>query len=426
MNTRISRRGFVQAGALGAVGLSLAEMLRLEAAGQANNKSAIFLFLDGGQSHIDSWDPKPEGGDSAGEFKPIATSLTGLKVSEHLPALAKVAQRYTVLRGVKDAIGVHGRGMSFVRSGNRPRASLKYPDVGSVIAKEHAAPAGVPPYVSLPLRVTNGSLESPGYLGVAYRSFAVSGDPSAADFSVRALETPVGMKSARVKKRVALMRSIDTTYRDVELDNENLDGMDRFYQQAFEILQSPKTRAAFDLSKEKDAIRDHYGRTGLGQACLLARRLVEVGVRCVTIDFGGWDTHRNNFTSLKDTLLPPWDRALAALLTDLHERGLLERTLVWSTGEMGRTPKINDNKGRDHWGKAMSMLLAGAGVRGGQALGKTDPKGAEVVDDACKPEDVAASALHALGIDHHKEYHTSTGRPIQIVRDGTVVRRLFG
>jgi hypothetical protein len=343
-----------------------------------------------------------------------------------MPKLAKQADKYAVLRGVNDAIGVHGRGMSFVRSGNRPRAALKYPDIGSVISKEFLSPRGVPPFVSLPIKTTNSTLETPGYLGVAYRSFMVGGDPNSKDFDVRALSTPDGMSLRRVNRRKSLVGQLDTAYRDVELANENLDGMDRFYQQAFDILRSRATREAFELSREKDEVRDRYGRTPLGQACLLARRLIEVGVRCVTIDFGGWDTHQNNFTDMKDKLLPPWDAAMAALLDDLHQRGLLKTTLVWSTGEMGRTPTINDKAGRDHWGKAMSMMMAGAGIRGGQVLGSTDEKGAEVVDVAGSPEDVAASAMHALGIDHHKEYSTATGRPIQIVRDGEIIPRLFG
>jgi hypothetical protein len=423
----VSRRRFLQAGLFGGLGLSLPDLLRLEAEGApaTRGKSAIFIYLDGGQAHQDSWDPKPDGGETAGEFRPIKTRVPGLEVCEHMPRLAAQADKYTVLRGVRDAIAVHGRGMTLVRSGNRPRASLKYPDLGSVIAKEYEAPAGVTPFVSLPTRVTNSTVESPGYLGIAYRSFAVKEDPNAKDFTVRALRAPTGMKDERVRDRTSLMRDLDTAFRGVDLGDENVEGMDRFYHQAFDILRSRTTREAFDLTREPGKTRDRYGRTGVGQGCLLARRLIEAGVRCVTLDFGGWDTHRNNFTTLKNQLLPPWDAALAALLEDLHGRGLLETTLVWSTGEMGRTPKINKNAGRDHWGKAMSMVLAGCGIKGGQVLGKTDDQGAEVVAGACTPEDVAASALRALGIDHHKEYHTATGRPVQIVRDGRVIRGLF-
>ncbi len=425
----VRRRDLLKVGVLGGFGLGLAELLRMEArgetAGGAREKSAILIYLDGGQSHIDSWDMKPDAGETAGEFQPISTNLPGLEVCEHMPRLAQQADKYAVLRGVRDGIGVHGRGMDLIRSGNRPRASLKYPNVGSVISKEYRAPVGVPPFVSMPIQLTNSTVETPGYLGVAYRSFSVAGDPNAEDFSVRALSAPNGMAPQRVEARQSLVARLDTAFEEVDVGDVNVAGMDRFYEQAYDILQSQATRDAFDLSQEPPEVRDHYGRTSVGQSCLLARRLIEVGVRCVTIDFGGWDTHQNNFTDLKEKLLPPWDAALAALLSDLHQRGLLETTLVWSTGEMGRTPKINENSGRDHWGQAMSMLMAGAGIRGGQVLGSTDETGAEVVDVAGRPEDVAATALGALGIDHHKEYHTSSGRPVQIVRDGEVIAGLL-
>jgi hypothetical protein len=415
---------------LGGLGLGLADLLRAEdqpgGDGAGRGKNAIFIFLDGGQSHMDSWDPKPDGGDAAGEFKPIATNLSGLQVCEHMPKLAQQADKYAVLRGVCDAIPVHGRGMSFVRSGNRPRASLTYPDIGSVIAKEHAAPPGVPPFVSLPVRMTNSTIEQAGYLGVSYRSFAVREDPNAESFSVRALSTPAGIATSRTDARASLLDQLDTAYRDLDLADENIAGMDRFYQRAFDVLRSARTREAFDLGREPPNVRNAYGRTSLGQACLLARRLVEAGVRCVTIDYGSWDTHQRNFTTMKDELLPTWDTALAALLKDLHNRGLLESTLVWSTGEMGRTPTINKDAGRDHWGKAMSMMLAGGGVRGGQVLGVTDPQGAEVIDGASKPEDVAATVLNLLGIDPRTEYQTPSGRPVTLVREGDPIPELTG
>jgi uncharacterized protein (DUF1501 family) len=201
--------------------------------------------------------------------------------------------------------------------------------------------------------------------------------------------------------------------------------MDQFYQKALGMLASEPLRQAVDLTRESDRMRDHYGRHSFGQACLLARRLVEAGVRFVGIDFGGWDTHQNNFGALKTQLLPPWDEGLAALLQDLHQRGLLDRTLVWSTGEFGRTPAINGTSGRDHWARASSLLLAGGGIAGGKVIGKTDAKAAEPVGAACTPDDVAASFLKVIGIDHHKEYHTADGRPILIVRNGKPIPELF-
>ena len=421
------RRDFIRVGALGSLGLSMGmpEMLQAQAGGKGSPKSAIFIYLDGGQSHMDSWDPKPDGGDCKGEFGSIKTNIPGFHVNELMPHLAKQADKYCVLRGVEDAIGVHGIGMSLVRSGNRPLPSLKYPDIGSVIAKEKTSPKGIPSFVSVPVKRASAAQETPGYLGVAYSSFMVNEKPNDDDFVVRALNPPDGMTAEQFESRIALADQLDTAYRDIDLANQNLAGMNQFYGQAYDILRSPKIRQAFQLGKESSKMREWYGRTDVGQACLLARRMVEVGVRCVTIDFGGWDTHKKNFSDMKDKLMPPWDQALAALLQDLSERGLLDTTLVWSTGEMGRTPKINKDAGRDHWGKAMSMMLAGAGVQGGRVIGKTDKTGAAVTEDGVTPGDVVASALHALDIDHKKEYLISTGRPITIVHDGNVIEKMF-
>ena len=424
----ISRRDWLKAGLFGGLGLSLANVLRADAAKPAGDKSrgknAIFIFLDGGQSHMDSWDPKPDGGEAAGEFKPIDTNLPGLQVCEHMPKLARQADKYAVLRGVRDAIPVHGSGMTLVRSGNRPRSSLTYPDIGSVIAKEHAAPVGVPPFVSLPVRMTNSTVEKSGYLGVAYRSFAVREDANAENFTVRALAMPTGPAATRTDARSTLLSQLDIAYRDIDLADQSIAGMDRFYQQAFDILRSPRTREAFDLGREKKETREAYGRTSLGQACLLARRLIEAGVRCVTIDYGSWDTHQRNFATMKNDLLPTWDASLAGLIEDLDRCGLLDSTVVWSAGEMGRTPTINKDAGRDHWGKAMSMVLAGGGIKNGQVMGVTDKQGAEVTDGACKPEDVAATILSVLGIDPRTEY-IAGGRPITLIRDGSPIRQLM-
>lgn len=428
IQTTVGRRDWLKAGLFGGLGLNLANMLRAEAAKSAGDatrgKNAIFIFLDGGQSHMDSWDPKPEGGETAGEFKSIKTNLPGLEVCEHMPRLARQADKYAVLRGVRDAIPVHGSGMTLVRAGNRPRSSLTYPDIGSVTAKEHAAPPGIPPFVSLPVRMTNSTVEKSGYLGVAYRSFAVREDPNAENFTVRALTMPTGPAATRTAARASLLSQLDKAYRDVDLADESIAGMDRFYQQAFDILRSPRTREAFDLSREKKGTRDAYGRTPLGQGCLLARRLVEAGVRCVTLDYGSWDTHQRNFTTMKNELLPTWDTAVAALVEDLADRGLLDTTLVWSTGEMGRTPTINKDAGRDHWGKAMSMMLAGGGIKNGQVLGATDKQGADVTEGGVKPEDVAATVVTALGIDPRTEY-PANGRPVTLIRDGNPIPQLL-
>lgn len=428
----VNRRDLLKAGVLGCLGVSLAELLRAESHGaiesRDSGKNAIFLYLPGGQSHHDTWDMKPDSKDEMvrGEFKPIATNLPGLEICEHLPKLAKQADKFALLRSVHHTLAAHAPGQQYMRSGNKPSPSLEYPNHGSVIAKEHAAPPGIPPYVSLPVARTNGGVETPGYLGVKYSSFTVTGDPNDKEFSVRALATPDGLTLDRIEKRFKFMQGLDTKFRQVELNSQQLEGMDSFYQQAYEILQSSKAREAFDLNRVDDKQREKYGRTAFGQACLLARRLVEAGVRCVSVDFGSWDTHRDNFKSLKDKLLPPFDAGVSALLEDLHESGLIDNTVVWCTGEFGRTPKVNGNAGRDHWARAMSMLMAGGGIRTGQVIGKTDEKAAEPVEKHYSPDDAAASFLHALGVNHQKEYYTPSGRPVMISRNGQPIEELFG
>lgn len=424
----IRRRDFLKAGTLGFLGLSLADYLRhASAAGTAAaDKSAIFIYLGGGQTHMDTWDLKPDApAEIRGEFKPITTNVPGIQISEHLPRMAKQADKYAIIRGASHNLAAHAPGQMFLRTGNRPLPSLQYPGYGSVVTKEYGAAPGVPPYVSLPVASTNGGAETAGYLGVAYNPFSVNDDPNKDNFSVRALALPEGLSMERIDGRRGLLEGLDTTFRKVEVKSQDLAGMDKFYQQAFEILNSPKAREAFDISKESAEVRDRYGRHSFGQACLLARRLVEAGIRFVSIDFGGWDTHRNNFITLKDDKLPKLDQGMASLLEDLAGRGMLAKTGVLMTGEFGRTPKVNGTAGRDHWARAMSIVMAGAGIKGGQVIGKTNDKGEEPIERPVTPEEVAASFYHSLGIDPHKEYHTPSGRPVHIVRDGKVIKELF-
>ena len=423
----ISRRDALRVGAAGALGVGLAGLLKAEETSKTEGKNAIFIFLTGGQSHIDSWDPKPEGGEHKGEFESIATNVSGLRVCEHMPHLAKQADKYAIVRNVSHTQGAHSPGQRFLQTGNRKIPSLEYPDYGAVISKERKSPRGVPEYVLCPSGGSNSASYSSGYLGVAYGPFTALGDPNAKNYSVRALAAPAGLTLAQIEKRRQLLKSVDTRFRGVDLADQNVDGMDKSYEKAFDILQSPAVRKAFAVGDEDAKIRDRYGRHTFGQSCLLARRLIEAGTRCVSIYNGGWDTHEDNFRDLKQSLLPPWDQGLAALLVDLDERGMLENTVVWCTGEFGRTPKINDKgAGRDHWARAMSMLFAGGGIRGGQVIGETDKTGSEPVGEAFAPDDAAASFYRALDIDHRKEYHTSDGRPAMIVAGGTPIRRLWG
>ncbi len=424
----ISRRDVLKAGVAGA-GLSLTSLLRLDAHenAAASGKNAIFIFLTGGQSHMDSWDPKPDAGEMKGEFESIATNVPELRVCEYMPYLAKQADKYCVVRNVSHTQGAHSPGQRYLQTGNRKIPSLEYPDYGAVISREHQSPAGVPQYVLVPGGGSNSATYSSGYLGVAYGPFSALGDPNAKDYDVRALATPEGVSLKQIEIRRRLLERVDTRFRNVDIANQNVDGMDKSYEKAFDILQSTTVRKAFDIDSENPKIRDQYGRHTFGQSCLLARRLVEAGTRCVSIYNGGWDTHEDNFRDLKSELLPPWDQGLAALIADLNDRGLLENTVVWCTGEFGRTPKINDKgAGRDHWARAMSMVFAGGGIRGGQVIGGTDKTGSEPIGDSYSPDDAAASFYQALGIDHHKEYYTPDGRPVMIAANGSPITKLWG
>ena len=425
----ITRRDALLAGVAGAFGLNLASMLKLDASEKAATKpkNAIFIFLTGGQSHIDTWDMKPNAGDKKGEFNSIATNVTDLRVCEHMPYLAKQADKYAVVRNVSHTQGAHSPGQRYLQTGNRKIPSLEYPDYGSVIAKEHQSPRGVPQYVLLPGGGSNSAVYSSGHLGVAFGPFTALGDPNAKKYSVRALATPAGFTAQKINARQRLLQRVDTRFRDAGLVDQNLEGMDKSYQRAFEILQSKTVRKAFDIGSESDKVRDQYGRHTFGQSCLLARRLVEAGTRCVSVYSGGWDTHQNNFRELKNNLLPPWDQGLAGLIADLHDRGLLENTVVWCTGEFGRTPTINDKgSGRDHFARAMSMLYAGCGIEGGHVIGKTDKTASQPVGESYSPDDAAASFYHAIGINAQKEYHTSDGRPVMIVGKGQPIKKLWG
>ena len=425
---RITRRNALQVGAAAGFGLSLANLLRLDAAedSKTNDRNAILIFLTGGQSHIDTWDMKPDAGEMKGEFESIDTTVPGFRVCEHMPYLAQQADKYAIVRSVSHTQGAHSPGQRYLQTGNRQIPSLAYPDYGAVVAKEHRAPKGVPPYVLMPGGGSNSATHSSGYLGVAHGPFSALGDPNAKDYSVRALATPAGSSLAAMESRRQLLADVDTTFSSVDLRNAELTGMNKSYEQAFEILGSARVRSAFEIDRESPSLRERYGRNTFGQQCLLARRLVEAGTRCVSIYTGGWDTHDNNFVELKNQLLPPWDQGLAALIEDLDSRGLLDNTVVWCTGEFGRTPKINDmGAGRDHWARAMSMLFAGCGIKGGNVIGETDKTASEPVSTPYSPDDAAASFYKAIGIDNHKEYHTPDGRPVMIVQNGTPIDELW-
>jgi uncharacterized protein (DUF1501 family) len=302
--------------------------------------------------------------------------------------------------------------------------SLEYPGYGAVVTKELGSPEDLPPFVCIP-----NSAQKPGFLGVKYAPLNTGATPRPGQpFSVRGISLGNGLTVKEVEKRQSLLKELDTAFTGFEKDSQLLDGLDRFGEQAHAMITSKRAREAFDVSQETPEFAKPFGEQAFGQSCLLAARLVDAGVRFITISLGGWDTHQNNFDRLSNTLLPTLDEGLAALLNGLDQKGLLQTTTVFVTGEFGRTPKLNNRStpgGRDHYPRCMFMLLAGGGIKGGQVVGKSDDKATLPESEGFSPDDVAATFYQTLGIDHTKEYHSNTGRPIMIVRDGHVIKQLF-
>jgi hypothetical protein len=420
----MKRRDFVKVGALGGC-LSLVDYLQLAQAGgvapKAKANAAIYIRLGGGPTHMDTFDMKPDApAEYRGDLKPIKTNVAGVEISEKLPLLAKCADKYTILRGVSHTLAAHELGSKYLLTGNRPLPSLEYPSLGAVVSKELKAPDDMPPFIAVPNTPIGG-----GYLGLQYGPFATNAQPKlGTPFNVRGIGLQNGMTIDEVNRRERLLAQVDTTFRDIESKSDVLSGLDEFSQQAYSMITSKRARDAFDLSREPENVAKRFGDGDMNQSALLAVRLVEAGARFVTLTTGSWDMHQDIYSRL-DKSLPMIDQAVSALLTTLEERGLLETTSVIMTGEFGRTPKINAKAGRDHWPRAMFVFLAGGGMKTGQVIGKSSEKGEGPANEAITPDDVAASLFHSLGIDSHKEYQTSTGRPVMISRDGKLIPGLF-
>ena len=432
------RRDFLKIGAAGVFGLTLPQLLRLESQARAADtegalkpraNSVIMLWLGGGPATIDMWDLKPDApAEIRGEFKPIATKAEGIQICEYLPKTAQVCDQVTIVRSLNHTIPSHGPATVFMQTGNKPTPAVQYPVLGSLTTRLMSQEKGVPPFVSFG-EMRNGN--AAGYLGTAYNPFVIDGDGAkggkgaAANFRVRGITLPTGFTLEQLEDRDTLLNDFDNTFRANDKAGDLVDGIDAFHKKALEILRSDKTKKAFDLGQEKQELRESYGLNGFGQGALAARRLVEAGVRFVTVSLGGWDTHGKNFETLSKQRLPTLDQTLATLIQDLTDHGMLEKTIVYCAGEFGRTPKVNKNAGRDHWARSMAVVLAGGGFKKGYAHGTTDAQGMAPATEACTPDDISSTIFHNLGIDPQTELQTSTGRPIKLFREGHVVEKLL-
>jgi hypothetical protein len=436
----MTRRDCLQFGLGALMGTGLVDLLRLQARAEplakSKRASCILIWMDGGPSHFETFDPKPDApSEIRGEFNSIATKTAGVRFSEHLPQLAAMSDKLAIVRSVCHNQGNHGAGNHYMMTGAPPRIPVGcgafvsfHPSMGSVAARECGAPDGLPAYFSMPEMSRSGG---PNFLGARYAPFVVSGDPNNRNFRVRDVSLPKSIVDARFESRRDLRAVVDRLPRMLdEAAGDPVTALDDSYQQAYNLVTSPEAQKALDVHNEPDKVREAYGRNAFGQRALLARRLVEAGVPFITLYDGGWDHHSDIFPGIAKRL-PKFEATIAALITDLDQRGLLETTLVIALGEFGRTPKIStlsgrNSPGRDHWSNAMSILFAGGGTPGGLVVGATDRKGYSAVDRVLSPENFVSTVYRKLGIDPNTIYYTPQGRPVHVVSDPTPIAELMG
>jgi hypothetical protein len=427
-----NRREFIRIGSLGLAGLTLPTLLQANAASAKkkepiDNLSVIFMWMQGGPSHIDTFDPKPNApSDIRGEFSVIPTNIPGVQISEHLPMMAKNLDKYSIIRSGYSYNGSHGVADAYMLTGWRFNPSTVYPTYGAVMSRELGYRNGMPPYVQLGNSIDQrfgGGL--PGYAGSEHNPFIIQEDPSKADFSIDGVSLPNGLTSSRFGRRERMLQKLDNWQKKIETKGNDVGAMNSFYDKAFSMVTSPAAKRAFDLSQEPVKVRERYGMNKFGQSCLLARRLVESGVRFINVTMGGWDTHANNFKTLKDRNLPTIDQSWSALLEDLQTRGMLEKTMVIWLGDFGRTPKINSAAGRDHWAGSTVFCMGGGGMKVGSVIGKSDANAEQPVTPPIQIEDIAATLYTILGIPVDKHYVAPDGRPFRINLNGKVVNEIL-
>lgn len=432
----IDRRHLLRLGTVGLLpALTLPRLLAAEelagpsAGRKVRAQSCIFLFLEGGPPQQDMWDPKPDApAEIRGPFEPISTSVPGTIFTEHCGNCAKIAHKFTVVRSHSHNDNGHATGYHYVMTGRRPTfadgehpipTNELYPSLGSMVARELGSRGGtVPPYINMPHPMGAGG---PGFFGAEYAPFVIEADPSQPDFEVKDLGQVESLSERRAERRRRMLAQL-------EQDRQRTGraaAMSTYYEKAYDLITSPAARRAFQVREESEALRESYGQTQIGQSALLARRLVEAGCRFVGVDAPGWDVHFNCFPSLAGDLIPPADRAFAALVNDLEQRGMLDSTLVVMMGEMGRTPRVNAQAGRDHWSMAQCILFAGGGTRPGQIIGATDKQAAAPTADPVSVADLLHTIFTLMGIDSQKAYADPLGRPVPLVDGGKLIPGLF-
>ena len=419
-----NRRNFLSVGFLSTLGISLNDVLALQSVSDrpAKAKSVINIFLPGGMSHHESWDPKIYAPiEYRGPLGNVKTVIPGVHFSENLSMTAKIADKITVVRSMTHGEAAHERGTHNMMTGYKPSPAITYPSFGSVVSHELGSRNNIPPYILIPSQPTE--FAGTGYLSKMYSGFSLNADPANSGYRVQDLSFPIGVDNHRFNSRKSMLEAVNQHFSSIGSDDK-MAATDSFYQKAYNLISSDSAKNSFDIEKESSQMRDFYGRNQAGQRLLLARRLVEAGTRFVTVTYGGWDMHDGIANGMKNQL-PNFDKAFSALITDLDNKGMLDETLVMVTSEFGRTPKINATAGRDHWPSVYSIVLAGGGIKRGYVHGSSDAQGAQPESNPLTVENLSATVYSLLGIDPDKRIMTADSRPISIVYNGHVEKDLL-
>lgn len=422
----MNRREFLYTGLFGGLGISMGDLfkLRADSTSVAKATSVIHIFLPGGAAAQETWDPKISApAEYRGPLKSIPTVIPGVHFSEHMKNTAKIADKITLVRSMTHGEAAHERGTTSMFTGYKPSPAVNYPSFGSVVSNQLGGANNLPAYVCVPQKINNNGndVAGSGFLSNSYGPFSLGSDPASSNFKVRDLQTNVS--ADRFERRKSILETVDNHFKYME-SSDALVSMDTFYQQAYALMSSESARSAFDLAKESQKTREVYGLNEAGQRFLMARRLVEGGVKFVSVTYGGWDMH--NYIGMQmDKQLPAFDKAYAALINDLDQRGMLENTLVMVSSEFGRTPKINMNAGRDHWPRVFSVAFAGGGFKRGLVYGSSSVTGDDVDTDPLSVENLAATLYNQLGIDPDSHLMADGGRPVKIVYNGRVMKELL-